>query len=162
MSQPSPSTSATSQITTTRFRPIKTHFFVVAFLVVLCIIAMGFDLWFTLTLIAPIIYSVWIMRVRTTVGPRGVTAVYLFAKRRSVAWKDFKGIFFDKGGRAFAVNSKDEKIALPAITFNSLPELNKVTNGLIPDPVTAAKIAEDEKIEVFDRDGYSVMKKRED
>lgn len=162
MSQPSSHTADKPHITTTRFRPIKTHFFVVAFMVVLCIIAMGFDLWFTPLLIVPIVYSAWIMRARTTVGPRGVTAVYLFKKRRSVAWKDFKGIFFNKGGRAFAVTSKDEKIALPAITFNSLPELNKATGGLIPDPVTAARIAENEKVEVFDRDGYSVMKKRED
>ena len=162
MSQQPSQSPAPANITTKRFRPVKTHFFTVVFMVVLCIIAIGFHPWFALTLIAPIIYSVWIMRVRTTVGPRGVTAVYLFAKRRSIAWKDFKGIFFNKGGRAFAVNSKDEKIALPAITFNSLPALNEVTGGLIPDPVTSARIAEDEKIEVFDRDGYSVMKKRED
>lgn len=148
-------------ISTRRFRPLKTHLFIVAFMVVLCIIGIGFTPWLAVTLLAPIVYTVWIFRVRTTVGPRGITAVYLLAKRRSVPWSDFKGIFFNKGGRAFAVTRSDKHVALPAISFNSLPELKEATGGLIPDPVTPAREAEDKKVEVFDRDGYSVLKDKE-
>ena len=150
--------SALPHIATHRFRPLKTHFFVVAFVVVLCIIAIGFHPLFALTLLAPALYSLWILRVRTTVGPRGITAVYLFGSRRSVPWSKFKGLFFNKSGRAFAVTTDDTKIALPAITFNSLPELKEATNGLIPDPVTPARLAQDEKVEVFNKEGYSVLK----
>lgn len=151
------------EIPVTRFRPLKTNLFIVAFILVLCIIAMGFHPLFAFTLIFPILYTVWIFRVRTTLSPRGITAVYLFRGRRSVSWENFSGIFFDKGGRAFAVikGDKKDRFALPAITFNSLPELNEVSGGRIPDPVTPARAAEDEKIEVFSRDGYSVMKKKE-
>ena len=30
---------------------------------------------------------------------------------------------------------------------------------MIPDPIASARMAENDKVEVFDRDGYSVMKK---
>lgn len=156
MSRPSSST----EIPTTRFRPIKTHLFIVAFILVLCIIAMGFHPLFAFTLIAPLVYTVWIFRVRTTLSSRGITAVYLLRGRRSVSWENFSGIFFDKSGRAFAVEKgdKENRFPLPAISFNSLPLLNEVSRGRIPDPVTPARAAEDEKVEVFSRDGYSVMK----
>lgn len=147
------------KIATQRFRPQKTHLFIVAFMLVLCVIATGFAPWLAVTFLAPLIYTLWIFRVRTTVGPRGITAVYLLAKRRSVPWSEFAGIFFNKGGRAFAVTKSDERIALPAISFNSLPELKEATGGLIPDPIASARMAENDKVEVFDRDGYSVMKK---
>lgn len=154
-------TNSTSQpkIATRRFRPLKTHLFIVAFMLVLCIMAIGFTPWLAVTLLAPAIYTLWVFRVRTTVGPRGITAVYLFNKRRSVSWSDFAGLFFDKRGRAFAVTKSKERIALPAISFNTLPQLKEATGGLIPDPITSARMAENDKVEVFDRDGYSVMKK---
>lgn len=147
------------RIATRRFRPQKTHLFIVAFMLVLCVIAIGFTPWLAITLLAPLMYTLWIFRVRTTVGPRGITAVYLLSKRRSVSWSDFAGIFFDKGGRAFAVTKSKERIALPAVSFNSLPELQEATGGLIPDPISSARMAENDKVEVFDRDGYSVIKK---
>lgn len=146
------------KIETRRFRPLKTHLFIVAFMLVLCAIAIGFAPWLAITLLAPLIYTLWIFRVRTTVGPRGITAVYLVKQRKSVPWENFAGLFFDKGGRAFAVTKDKERIALPAISFNSLPELKEVTGGMIPDPITSAKLAANDKVEVFDRDGYSVMK----
>lgn len=154
-------TNSTSQphIATQRFRPVKTHLFIVAFMLVLCVIAIGFTPWLAVTLLAPLIYTLWIFRVRTTVGPRGITAVYLMNKRRSVPWSDFAGLFFDKRGRAFAVTKAKERVALPAISFNSLPELEEATGGMIPDPISPARMAENDKVEVFDRDGYSVMKK---
>lgn len=167
MSTDQPTASARKNIETTRFRPNKTHFFIVAFMLVLCAIAMGFSPWFVFTLIAPLIYAVWIMRVRTTVGPRGITAVYLLQGRKSVSWDNFRGILFDKSGRALAVDggkdgAKERRFPLPAISFNSLPDLNKATRGLIPDPVTPGRVAENEKVEVFDRNGYSVLKTRDE
>lgn len=152
---------------TTRFRPQKTHFMAVIFLVFLAIVAMGFSLWLTPLLLVPLIYALWIMRVRTTVSSRGVTAVYFLGGRRSLPWNRFRGVLFDKRGRAFAVGRSKEdsegddvRFALPAITFNSLPALSEATEGRIPDPVTPARLADDEKVEVFDREGNSVKMTR--
>lgn len=150
------------EIETRRFRPLKTHLFIVAFMLVLCVIAIGFTPWLAVTVLAPLIYTMWIFRVRTTVGPRGITAVYLTRQRRSVAWEDFAGLFFSKSGRAFAVTKSEERVALPAITFNSLPELSDATGGLIPDPISAARESANDKVEVFSRDGHSVLKDAED
>ena len=36
------------------------------------------------------------------------------------------------------------------------------TDGRIPDPVTPARLADEEKVEVFDRDGNSVKMTREE
>ncbi|WP_295627154.1 PH domain-containing protein [uncultured Corynebacterium sp.] len=161
-----------SALPTTRFRPQKTHFFGVAFLLFLAIMAMGFEpLWFAPLLLVPLIYSLWIMRVRTTVGARGITAVPFLGERRSLPWNRFRGVLFDKRGRAFAVGSSNElsedtrddvRFPLPAITFNSLPALNEASGGRIPDPITPALAAEEEKVEVFDRDGRSVKMTREE
>ncbi len=158
MSENQPAT----QIPLSRFRPLKTHFFIVAFILVLCVIAMGFDWWFSFTLIVPAIYVLWILRVRTEVDSRGIRAVYLLKGTNFVAWQDFQGILFNKAGKGYAVDKKDRRFVLPAITFNSLPDLNRATKGRIPDPVTPARAAEDAKVEVFHRDGYSVMKTRDE
>lgn len=154
---------------TTRFRPQKTHFLAVTFLVFLAIVAMGFSLWLSPLLLVPLAYALWILRVRTTVSSRGITAVYFLGGRRSLPWNRFRGVLFDKQGRAYAVGrstdgAKDDDVrfALPAITFNSLPALSEATDGRIPDPVTPARLADDEKVEVFDRDGKSVKMTREE
>ncbi|MFD5867311.1 PH domain-containing protein [Corynebacterium sp. NPDC060344] len=163
------STDRPSTLPTTRFRPQKTHFMAVVFLVFLAIVAMGFSLWLTPLLLVPVIYSVWILRVRTTVSSRGITAVYLVGGRRSLPWNRFRGVLFDKRGRAFAVGRSTEdgqdddvRFSLPAITFNSLPALSEATGGRIPDPVTPAHLAEGDKVEIFDRDGNSVKMTREE
>ncbi|MBP2332877.1 MULTISPECIES: PH domain-containing protein [Corynebacterium] len=154
---------------TTRFRPQKTHFLAVTFLVFLAIVAMGFSLWLSPLLLVPVVYALWILRVRTTVSSRGITAVYFLGGRRSLPWNRFRGVLFDKRGRAYAVGRStdgaeddDVRFALPAITFNSLPALSEATDGRIPDPVTPARLADDEKVEVFDRDGKSVKMTREE
>lgn len=160
--------SARTELGVTRFRPQKTNFFIAGFLVLLAIVAMGFSLWFTPLLIAPIIFIVWVMRVRTTISDRGITAVYLLRGRRSLPWDRFRGVLFDRGGSAYAVghaegsdaDANDVKFTLPAISFNSLPALSEASGGRIPDPVTPARLADDEKVEVFDRDGNSVKRPR--
>lgn len=147
---------------TTRFRPQKTHFIAVVFLLFLAVLAMGFTLWFTPLLLVPLIYSAWILRVRTTVSDRGITAVYLVSRRRSLPWDRFRGLQFDKQGRGYAVSTDDERFALPSITFNSLPALSDATNGRIPDPVTPARLADEEMVEVFDAEGRSRKMTREE
>lgn len=152
-------------ITPTRIRPLKIHYLGVAFLFLLVFIALGFSTpWLYWTPLVPLLYIVWIERVRTTVSEAGITATYLFRPEQSMAWTDFRGILFDKRGRGIAVSNDNEdpdkatKFSLPAVSFNSLPELSKVTGGRIPDPITAGIDARDEQVEVFDRDGYSVLK----
>ncbi len=156
-----------AELPTTRFRPQKTHFMAVVFLVFLAFVAMGFSLWLTPLLLAPLVYALWIMRVRTTVSSRGITAVYFVGGHRSLPWERFRGILFDKRGRALAVGRSSEdsedddvRFALPAISFNSLPALSEATRGRIPDPVTPGRLADEEKVEVFDRDGNSVKMTR--
>ena len=93
-----------ADIPTTTFRPQKTHYFGVAFLVLLVCIALGYHLlWFSWTILLHIAYVVWINRVRTVIGPKGVTAVYLVRGSRTASWDDFRGVLFTKQGRAYAV-----------------------------------------------------------
>lgn len=148
---------------TTRFRPQKTHFLAVVFIFFIAVMAMGFNpLWFAPLLLVPLAYSIWIMRVRTTVSSRGITAVYLLRPNISLPWDRFRGVLFDKRGRAFAVADDESRFSLPAITFNSLPALSAATGGLIPDPVTPAREADDAKVEIFDSSGNSVKKTPEE
>lgn len=147
------------KIATQRFRPQKVHLFIVAFALVLCVIATDFALWLAVTSLVLLIYMLWIFQVRTTIGPRGIIAVYLLSKRRSAPWSNLAGILFNKGDHAFTVIRSDERIALPAISFNSPPELKEATGNLIPGPTASVRIVEDGKVEVSDRDGHSVIKK---
>lgn len=165
-SETSPSAAAhDGSITPTRIRPQKIHYLGVAFLFLLVFIALGFSTpWLYWTPLVPLLYIVWIERVRTTISESGISATYLFRPEKFMSWDDFRGILFDKRGRGIAVSKDDEdpdkatRFALPAVSFNSLPELSKVTGGRIPDPITAGIDARDEQVEVFDREGYSVLK----
>ncbi|WP_448851091.1 PH domain-containing protein [Corynebacterium sp. 335C] len=150
-----------ADIATTRFRPQKTHYFGVAFLVLLVFIALGYDLlWFSWTVLLPIAYAVWIHRVRTEVGPRGISAVYLLRGTRTASWDEFRGVLFTKQGRAWAVKRDESKFALPAISFNTMPALSEASGGRIPDPLTPALAAIDDMVEVYDKDGHSVLRPR--
>lgn len=159
----------TAGLPVTKFRPQKTNLFIAGFLLILAVVAMGYSMWFAPLLLVPIVFVVWMMRVRTTVSDRGITAVYLLRGRRSLPWERFRGVLFDKAGHAHAVGrsagadegADDVKFALPAISFNSLPELSAATGGRIPDPVTPARLAEDEKVQVFDKDGNLVLREAE-
>ncbi|MDO4610089.1 PH domain-containing protein [Corynebacterium sp.] len=153
-----------ADIPTTTFRPQKTHYFGVAFLVLLVCIALGYHLlWFSWTILLPIAYVVWINRVRTVIGPKGVTAVYLVRGSRTASWDDFRGVLFTKQGRAYAVEGAEgdeSRFPLPAITFNSMPAVSEASGGRIPDPLTPALAAVDDMVEVYDRDGNATLRPR--
>lgn len=153
----------------TRFRPQKTNLFIAGFMALLAIVAIGFTPWLAPLLLVPVVFVVWLLRVRTTVSDRGITAVYLLRGRRSLPWERFRGVLFDRGGKAYAVGhsagsdagADDVKFPLPAISFNSLPALSEASGGRIPDPITPAHAADDAKVKVFDRDGNLVKKEPE-
>lgn len=128
-------------------------------MLVLCAIVIGFVPWLVVTSLAPLIYTLWVFRVCTTVGPRGTTAVYPLSKCRSVPRSDFTSISSDKGGRAFVVTKSDKRTVLSATSFSSLSELKEAIGGLVPDPIASTHTVENDKIGVFDRDDYSVTKK---
>lgn len=169
MSSDEPATPAADggTLPVTRFRPQKTHYLGVAFLALMAFIALGFEpRFFAWTPIPPIVYAAWIHRARTTVSDRGITAVYLLGRRRSLPWSRFRGVLFGKTGRAFAVSAEGadadraERFALPAISFNSLPALAEASDGRIPDVLSSGLAAKDEQVEVHHRDGYSVLRDR--
>lgn len=149
----------TADLPETQFRPQKTHYLGVAFLLLLVAIALGYDaLWFSWTVLLPLIYIAWINRVRTVVGPKGVGAYYLFTGSKFASWADFRGVLFSKQGRAFAVRGDKSRFALPAVSFNTMPALSEASGGRIPDPLTPALSAIDDMVEVFDKDGHSVLR----
>lgn len=134
-------------------------------------------------LIFPILFAVWVLRARTEISPSGITTRYLFRSSRTLSWDDFSGIQFSRGGRAYAVpnvpnqrttdqaaehartsrpRQKRDTIALPGVTFNNLPKLAKASGGLIPDPVTPGRNRDDDELTTVNRDGYAVVKTREE
>ncbi|WP_296103591.1 PH domain-containing protein [uncultured Corynebacterium sp.] len=134
-------------------------------------------------LVFPILFAVWVLRARTEISPTGITARYLFRSSRTLSWDDFSGVQFSRGGRAYAVPNKPNQgtndqvaergrtrrprkkrdtVALPGVTFNNLPELAKASGGLIPDPVTPGRNRDDDELTTVNRDGYAVVKTREE
>ncbi|MBV7295148.1 PH domain-containing protein [Corynebacterium sp. TAE3-ERU12] len=151
------------------FRPQRTHYLGVGFLLLMVIIGMGFSMtYFWWTLIFPLLYVVWIHRVRTTIDQRGITAVPLFGKRHFLPWSDFRGVLFSKSGMAYAVAKdgndadKAERFRMPAISFNSLPSLSEATGGRIPDALSAGIAARDDMVEIHHSDGRSELRPRKE
>ena len=55
------------------------------------------------------------------------------------------------------MDKQENSFWLPGITFNSLIDLHKVSGGRIPDPVTPAREATEDKVQVVNKDGYAVL-----
>ncbi len=117
--------------------------------------------WFFWVPVVPLLFVVWVLRVRTTISERGIAAVYLFRSNQTVSWDDFAGVLFPKGGTAYAVRKDDTKFSLPGITFNDMPKVSDASGGRIPDPVTAGRKAADESVTVFDKEGRTILVERD-
>ena len=180
----SPRTQKEKIRTTTTIRPDRMNLIgaIVTFLIFLIFVGYkpAYLFW---VLIFPILFAVWVLRARTEISPTGITARYLFRSSRTLSWDDFSGIQFSRGGRAYAVpnrpdqgtsdqaaehgrtsrpRQKRDTIALPGVTFNNLPKLAKASGGLIPDPVTPGRNRDDDELTTVNRDGYAVVKTREE
>lgn len=152
-----------SSNSTTILRPSKEHLLGAAIMFLICLMFTGYNVkWFFWVPVIPLIFIVWVLRVRTVVSENGISTRYLFRKAQSVAWEDFAGVLFPKGGRGYAVRKDDSRIWLPGVTFNTLVELSAASGGRIPDPVTAGRESANEKVQVVHKDGYAVLMENEE
>lgn len=144
------------------FRPERFHAAVVVFMILMMLIpishAPALLAWF---LLLPAAYLWWLLRARTRVDARGISARYAFRGPRAVSWEDFEGIGF-KGSRSFARSRRGEQFSLPAVSFNSLPRLAQASQGRIPDALTVGREAVDDKVAIVRRNDERVLVTREE
>ncbi|WP_422749745.1 PH domain-containing protein [Mycobacterium sp. WMMD1722] len=89
--------------------------------------------WFLPLLVIPVIAAVAVARYRTVADGAGVTARTLLSSR-TLAWSDMDGLRFGRGAWAKARCKDGTETTLPAVTFNTLPELTAVSGGRVPNP----------------------------
>ncbi|NMD54752.1 MULTISPECIES: PH domain-containing protein [Tsukamurella] len=89
--------------------------------------------WFML--IAPILLALWILRVRTVVGPDGIRSVRVLGAT-TIGWDELAGIRIGRNGAVYAVRTDGSEVRLPAVTISQLPRVAVASGGRIPD-VTA-------------------------
>ncbi|WP_225723456.1 MULTISPECIES: PH domain-containing protein [Corynebacterium] len=148
---------------TTVIRPSREHLLGAAIMFLICLMFTGYNIkWFFWVPILPLLFIVWVLRVRTIVTDKGLSTRYLLKSNESVSWDDFSGVLIAKNGRGYAVRTDETKFWLPGVTFNSLVELNKASQGRIPDPVTAGREAAHDKVQVVHKDGYAVLMDKDD
>ncbi|KZF04996.1 hypothetical protein A2J03_04540 [Rhodococcus sp. EPR-157] len=93
--------------------------------------------------VLPIAVAVWVIRVRTVVGPDGLAMRRVFGSD-SVRWDEVRGIHFpDRRWARVVLDDKSEK-SLPLVRFELLPLLAAASGGRITDPYAAAAAAADE------------------
>lgn len=107
--------------------------FAVGFLVLGMLAVVMSAAWTTPLLIIPVILSACIIRLRTVADSDTVTARSLLGSK-TVRWEDIEGLRFTKGSWARAQLSDDGELALPAVTFATLPQLTEVSAGRVPNP----------------------------
>lgn len=95
---------------------------------------------FSWMLVIPFLVLAWILRVRTVVGPDGITARATFSTTR-IGWDALEGIRFPKRGWARATLTDGSEVPLPVVTFGRLPEIAEASGGRITDPYAAADAA---------------------
>ncbi|GAB3128497.1 hypothetical protein GCM10027289_07860 [Tsukamurella serpentis] len=85
-----------------------------------------------LVLIVPILGALWILRVRTVIGPEGIRSVRI-ARTTSLEWDETAGIRLGKNGAVYAVRTDGSEVRLPAVTVSQLPRVAVASGGRIPD-----------------------------
>lgn len=148
---------------TTVFRPERTHIFAAVLITLISLLGIGAEpLKLGWLLLFPVGYIYWTLKARTEVSPTdGISVAYGFRGKQSVSWDDFQGIGF-KGGSTFAQRKDGSTFNLPAVTFNSLPELAEASQGRIQDALSEGRAAADGKIVVTYKDGHQVLMTREE
>ena len=84
-------------------------------------------------LVAPVLLSAMIFRLRTVADGRGVT-VRTLLRSQTVEWDDIDGLRFSRGSWGRAHLKSGRELRLPAVTFATLPQLTEVSSGRIPNP----------------------------
>ncbi|QGU04412.1 PH domain-containing protein [Corynebacterium comes] len=145
-----------------QFRPERTNILAAVLMIAIALLAVGAaPLYLFWVLLIPAAFLFWVLRARTTVGERGVDIQYAFRGSRSVGWDRLAGIGF-KGSRALLTTKDGRKYPMPGITFNSLPELSEASRGRIPDVLTSAREAADDKVTIIRRDGEQILITKEE
>ncbi|WP_296109577.1 PH domain-containing protein [uncultured Corynebacterium sp.] len=140
------------------FHPSREHILGGFVMFLICLLFTGYKVaWFFWVPLIPLVFILWTLWVRTTVTDRAITTRYLFRAGKTMQWEDFRALRFNRAGRAYAVDNQENSIWLPGVTFNSLIDLHKVSGGRIPDPVSPARAATDDKVQVVNKDGYAVL-----
>lgn len=152
----------TEENSTKVFRPERTHL-IAAFLILgIMIIVVGAEplylVWF---LAIPVAFIWWVFKAKTVVDDSGISAEYAFKGNKSASWDQIKGIGFERS-KAFVQTTEGDKFNLPAVTFNSLPDLEQASKGRIPDALTRGRWAADEKVVLVNRDGRQVLMSKEE
>lgn len=88
-----------------------------------------------LALLIPVLAALWILRVRTVIGPDGVRSVRV-AGTTAIEWDELAGIRIGNNGAVYAVRTDGSEVRLPAVTISQLPRVSVASGGRIPD-VTA-------------------------
>jgi hypothetical protein len=84
-------------------------------------------------LIIPVLLSALIVRLRTQADDTGVTVRTLLGSR-SMRWEDIDGLRFSRGSWARAQLKAGRQVRLPAVTFATLPQLTRASDGRVPNP----------------------------
>lgn len=89
--------------------------------------------WFWLVYLVPLGIVVTVLRVRTTVDERTVTARRLLRTRR-VTWDAISALRLRRRSRVSAVLTDGGELPLPAVHVRDLPRLAAASGGRLPDP----------------------------
>lgn len=145
-----------------QFKPERTNLLAAVLMSAIALLVIGsapqYLFW---VLIVPILFVVWVRRAQTTVGEQGVDIRYAFRGSRFIPWEDMAGIAF-KGSRALLTTKDGKSHPLPAVTFNSLPKLAEASRGRIPDVLSSAEAAAEDKVTIIRRDGEQILISREE
>lgn len=85
-----------------------------------------------LLFLVPVLVTVWILRVRTVIGPDGVRSVRVGGST-AIAWDALAGIRLGRNGAVYAVRTDGSEVRLPAVTVSQLPRVAAASGGRIPD-----------------------------
>lgn len=153
---------ASQAATTTVFKPERTHVLAGIMMAAISVFIIGWApqyLWWILLLPALFIY--WALRAQTTVSEDGIAIRYAFRKGVSLDWEEIQGVGF-KGATTLLRDTSGNEHPMPAITFNSIPELSRASRGRIPDALTSGLAAQDGKVAVINQDGRQVLVSKEE
>lgn len=139
------------------FRPERANLFAAALIIAVALLVIpSAPLYLAWLLLIPAAFIFWVLRARTIVDERGVDIRYAFRGGKTIRWEDLAGVGF-KGARALLTTTDGTAHAMPGVTFNSLPRLAEASGGRIPDVLTSAQEAADEKVTVIQRDGQQIL-----
>lgn len=89
--------------------------------------------WAALLLLIPLVISTLVIRLRTIADRDTVTARTLLGST-TMRWEDIEGLRFVRSSWARAHLKDGNDVALPAVTFSTLPLLTEASHGRVPNP----------------------------